>query len=150
MSVDPSDAASREVSALDQFQHIFVSQQGCGLEAPEQRFLSTRQTSQHQLTDDERMSQGSPILVEQIFDIVKDINASGTTVLLVEQNASMALSIADHGYVLETGRVVMDKPAAALLDDDDIKEFYLGLGAEGSAKSFRDVKHYRRRKRWLS
>ncbi len=62
--------------------------------------------------------------------------------LLVEQNAAMALSIAEHGYVLENGAIVMDKPAAELLDDDDVREFYLGLGAEGSAKSFRDVKHY--------
>jgi branched-chain amino acid transport system ATP-binding protein len=92
----------------------------------------------------------APQLVGTIRDLITQINEQGTTVLLVEQNASMALSIADHGYVLETGRVVMDKPAAALLDDEDIKEFYLGLGAEGSERSFRDVKHYRRRKRWLS
>ena len=92
----------------------------------------------------------APQLVGSIRDLISAINEQGTTVLLVEQNASMALSIADHGYVMETGRVVMDKPAAALLDDEDIKEFYLGLGAEGSEKSFRDVKHYRRRKRWLS
>ncbi len=92
----------------------------------------------------------APQLVGSIRDLISAINEQGTTVLLVEQNASMALSIADHGYVLETGRVVMDKPAAALLDDDDIKEFYLGLGAEGGERSFRDVKHYRRRKRWLS
>ena len=92
----------------------------------------------------------APQLVGSIRDLISAINEQGTTVLLVEQNASMALSIADHGYVLETGRVVMDKPAAALLDDEDIREFYLGLGAEGSERSFRDVKHYRRRKRWLS
>ena len=70
--------------------------------------------------------------------------------LLVEQNATMALSIADHGYVMENGKIVMDKPAAELLADADVREFYLGLGAEGAAKSFRDVKHYKRRKRWLS
>ncbi len=92
----------------------------------------------------------APQLVGSIRDLISAINEQGTTVLLVEQNASMALSIADHGYVLETGRVVMDKPAAALLDDEDIREFYLGLGAEGGERSFRDVKHYRRRKRWLS
>jgi branched-chain amino acid transport system ATP-binding protein len=92
----------------------------------------------------------APQLVGSIRDLINAINEQGTTVLLVEQNASMALSIADHGYVLETGRVVMDKPAAALLDDEDIKEFYLGLGAEGGERSFRNVKHYRRRKRWLS
>jgi branched-chain amino acid transport system ATP-binding protein len=92
----------------------------------------------------------APALVEQIRDLIVEINRQGVTVLLVEQNARMALSIAGHGYVLETGKVVMDKPAEELLSDDDIKEFYLGLGAEGAAKSFRDVKHYKRRKRWLS
>ncbi|GIH79590.1 ABC transporter ATP-binding protein [Planobispora longispora] len=92
----------------------------------------------------------APSLVGQVRDLVVEINKQGTTVLLVEQNATMALSIADHGYVMETGKIVMDRPAAELLADDDIKEFYLGLGAEGAAKSFREVKHYRRRKRWLS
>jgi branched-chain amino acid transport system ATP-binding protein len=92
----------------------------------------------------------APQLVANIRDLITTINEQGTTVLLVEQNASMALSISEHGYVLENGRVVMDKPAAELLDDDDIREFYLGLGAEGAERSFRDVKHYRRRKRWLS
>jgi branched-chain amino acid transport system ATP-binding protein len=70
-------------------------------------------------------------------------------VLLVEQNAAMALSIAHHGYIMETGKIVMDKAAAALLDDEDVREFYLGLSTEG-AKSFAQVKHYRRKKRWLS
>ncbi|MEU4327203.1 MULTISPECIES: ABC transporter ATP-binding protein [Nonomuraea] len=92
----------------------------------------------------------APALVAQIRDLIIEINKQGTTVLLVEQNATMALSIAAHGYVMETGKIVMDKPAAELLADEDIKEFYLGLGAEGAAKSFRDVKHYKRRKRWLS
>jgi branched-chain amino acid transport system ATP-binding protein len=92
----------------------------------------------------------APLLVQQIKEIVVDINKQGTSVLLVEQNATMALSIAHHGYVMETGRVVMDGPADRLLKDEDVKEFYLGLGAEGARKSFRDVKHYKRRKRWLS
>jgi branched-chain amino acid transport system ATP-binding protein len=91
----------------------------------------------------------APLMVQRIRDLVLEINATGTAVLLVEQNAAMALSVASHGYVLETGRVVMDRPAAALREDDDIREFYLGLREEG-AGSFRDVKHYRRRKRWLS
>ena len=91
----------------------------------------------------------APLVVQQIRDLVVDINAQGTSVLLVEQNASMALSIASHGYVMETGRVVMDKPAEVLREDEDIREFYLGLRGEEAA-SFRDVKHYRRRKRWLS
>jgi branched-chain amino acid transport system ATP-binding protein len=91
----------------------------------------------------------APMLVQQIRDIVVQINRSGTTVLLVEQNASMALSIADHGYIMETGKVVMDKPAKELLEDEDVQEFYLGTGGEGR-RSFRDIKHYKRRKRWLS
>ncbi len=92
----------------------------------------------------------APQLVHQIRDLIVEIHRLGTTVLLVEQNAAMALGIADHGYVLENGRVVMDKPASELLEDDDVREFYLGLHPEGHAKSFREVKHYKRRKRWLS
>jgi len=93
----------------------------------------------------------APLIVAQIRDIIVEINAQGTGVLLVEQNATMALQIAHHGYVLENGRVVMDRSADDLLKDQDIREFYLGLGVEGeAAKSYRTVKHYRRRKRWAS
>jgi branched-chain amino acid transport system ATP-binding protein len=98
----------------------------------------------------------APRLVDQVRDLIVEINRSGTGVLLVEQNATMALSIASHGYVMETGKVVLDKPAAELLADEDIREFYLGLSAVGTGgegaerRSFRDVKHYKRRKRWLS
>jgi branched-chain amino acid transport system ATP-binding protein len=92
----------------------------------------------------------APMLVQQIRDLIVEINRQGTTILLIEQNATMALSIAEHGYVLENGKMVMDAPASALLADADIREFYLGLGAEGAARSFREVKHYKRRKRWLS
>ncbi len=92
----------------------------------------------------------APMVVAQIRDVVAEINQQGTGVLLVEQNATMALQIAHHGYVMETGRIVMDRPAAELLADDDIREFYLGLGAEGERTSYRDIKHYRRRKRWAS
>lgn len=91
----------------------------------------------------------APLLVQQIRDIIVEINRQGTGVLLVEQNAAMALSIAGHGYIMELGKVVMDKPAAALLEDEDVREFYLGLQTEG-AHSFAEVKHYRRKKRWLS
>jgi branched-chain amino acid transport system ATP-binding protein len=91
----------------------------------------------------------APLLVQQIRDIIVEINRQGTGVLLVEQNAAMALTIAHHGYIMETGKIVMDKPARELLDDDDVREFYLGLSSEGS-KSFAEVKHYRRKKRWLS
>jgi branched-chain amino acid transport system ATP-binding protein len=93
----------------------------------------------------------APKLIEQIRDIIVDINKQGTSVLLIEQNAMMALSIANYGYIMETGKVVMDGEAAKLLADDDVKEFYLGLhGEEGERSSFRDVKHYKRRKRWAS
>jgi branched-chain amino acid transport system ATP-binding protein len=88
----------------------------------------------------------APKLVEQIRDLIVQINAGGTGVLLVEQNATMALSIASHGYVMENGKIVLDKPSGELLADEDIREFYLG----SHTKSFRDVKHYQRRKRWLS
>ncbi|HSH10745.1 MAG TPA: ABC transporter ATP-binding protein [Ilumatobacter sp.] len=93
----------------------------------------------------------APKLIEQIRDIIVDINQQGTSVLLIEQNAMMALSIANFGYIMETGKVVMDGDAKKLLADDDVKEFYLGLhGEDGEKKSFKDVKHYRRRKRWAS
>jgi branched-chain amino acid transport system ATP-binding protein len=92
----------------------------------------------------------APRLVEQVRDLIVEINRRGTSVLLVEQNATMALSIASHGYVMETGKIVLDKPAAELLADEDVREFYLGLGPDATVRSFRDVKHYKRRKRWLS
>ncbi|MDP3891077.1 ABC transporter ATP-binding protein [Nocardioides sp.] len=91
----------------------------------------------------------APLMVENIRDVIVEINQAGTGILLVEQNATMALSVSHHGYVMETGRVVLDKPAAALLKDDDVREFYLGLHpGEDGRKSFRDAKHYRRKKRW--
>jgi len=93
----------------------------------------------------------SPVLVEQIFEIIARINAErGVSMLLVEQNASMALAVADYGYIMETGKVVIDNTAERLAGDADVREFYLGLGQEGGQKSFRDLKHYKRRKRWLS
>lgn len=92
----------------------------------------------------------APKLVQQIKDIIVDINSQGIAVLLIEQNATMALSIAHHGYIMETGKLVMDGDPRKLLDDEDVQEFYLGLRSEGERKSFRDVKHYKRRKRWLS
>jgi branched-chain amino acid transport system ATP-binding protein len=93
----------------------------------------------------------SPVLVEQIFEIIARINAErGTAMLLVEQNASVALAVAHYGYIMETGKVVIDNTAEKLAADPDVREFYLGVGQEGAAKSFRDVKHYKRRKRWLS
>ena len=92
----------------------------------------------------------APQLVEQIFGIVKSINESeGVTFLLAEQNTNVALRFAHYGYILESGRVVMDGPADELRENPDVKEFYLGMSDEGR-KSFRDVRSYRRRKRWLS
>jgi len=92
----------------------------------------------------------APILVKRIFNIIRDINHDEqVSVLLVEQNARAALSRAGYGYVIENGRVVLDGSASELSENEDIKEFYLGLSAVGQKKSYRDIKHYRRRKRWL-
>jgi branched-chain amino acid transport system ATP-binding protein len=92
----------------------------------------------------------APLLVQDIFSIIQRINQeSGVSILLVEQNAHAALNIAHYGYVMETGRVVLDGPAEQLRRNADIKEFYLGLTQLGERKSYRDVKHYKRRKRWL-
>lgn len=91
----------------------------------------------------------APQLVEEIFEIVKRLNQDeGVTILLAEQNTNVALRYADYGYILENGRVVLDGDAAALRDNEDVKEFYLGLSSSGR-KSYRDTKHYKRRKRWL-
>lgn len=93
----------------------------------------------------------APKLVDQIKEFIVEINKQGVSVLLVEQNANMALSIATHGYIMETGNIVMDNTPEKLLKDEDVREFYLGLNAEGTKrKSFKDVKHYKRKKRWLS
>jgi len=92
----------------------------------------------------------APLLVQQVKDVIVEINSQGTSVLLIEQNANMALSIAHQGYIMETGKMVMDGKPEKLLKDEDVQEFYLGLHGEGGRKSFRDVKHYKRRKRWLS
>jgi branched-chain amino acid transport system ATP-binding protein len=92
----------------------------------------------------------APLMVEEIYDIIKRFNTeSKTSVLLVEQNVRIALSIAQYGYVMENGRVVLDGTADFLKNNEDVKEFYIGLSAMGTKKSYREVKHYRRRKRWL-
>ncbi len=92
----------------------------------------------------------APILVNTIFEIIKRINEKQrTSVLLVEQNARAALSVASYGYVIENGRVVLDGKAEQLRENEDIKEFYLGMSMIGKRKSYHDVKHYKRRKRWL-
>ncbi len=92
----------------------------------------------------------APMLVREIYQVIKQINQeSGVTILLVEQNARVALDVADYAYVMENGRVVLDGTAEQLKENEDIKEFYLGLTQVGERKSYRDVKHYKRRKRWL-
>ena len=92
----------------------------------------------------------SPLLVKEIFSIIQRINKEKeTSFLIVEQNAMLSLTIGDYGYVMENGRIVLDGPADRLKQNEDIKEFYLGLSEVGERKSYRDIKHYKRRKRWL-
>jgi branched-chain amino acid transport system ATP-binding protein len=92
----------------------------------------------------------APMMVEEIYNIIKRFNAEQkTSVLLVEQNVRIALSIAHYGYVMENGRVVLDGTAGFLRNNEDVKEFYMGLSALGTKRSYREVKHYKRRKRWL-
>ena len=93
----------------------------------------------------------APLIIEEIFGIISRLNKEqGVTIGLVEQNANLALNIADYAYVMENGSIVMEGAAAQLRDNADIKEFYLGISEGGERKNYRDVKHYRRRKRWLS
>ena len=93
----------------------------------------------------------APMAVKEIYEIIDKINEDrGVSMLVVEQNVKAALGIADFGYVMENGRIVLDGPADRLKDNEDIKEFYMGISCSGERKSYREVKHYRRRKRWLS
>jgi branched-chain amino acid transport system ATP-binding protein len=93
----------------------------------------------------------APLLVREIYDIIQRISAEqDMSILLVEQNVRAALGIADYGHVMENGRIVLGGPAETLADNEDVKEFYMGLSVVGSRKSYREVKHYRRRKRWLA
>ena len=91
----------------------------------------------------------APLMVEEVYGLLNDLKASGLTLLIVEQNTRVALELADYGYVMESGRIVLEGPSSNLRTNEDVREFYLGLTAEGGRKSFRDMKHYRRRKRWL-
>ena len=92
----------------------------------------------------------APLMVEEIYAIVQRVNVEEkTSILLVEQNARAALSIAEFGYVMENGKVVLDGPAEKLRENEDVREFYMGLSQVGEKKSYREIKHYRRRKRWL-
>jgi len=93
----------------------------------------------------------APMAVAGIYEIIARINKErGLSMLVVEQNVKAALDIADHGYVMENGRIVLDGPAEKLRDNEDVKEFYMGISSSGSQKNYREIKHYRRRKRWLS
>jgi len=104
----------------------------------------------HMILLDEPSMGLAPQLVEEIFEIVKKLNEEqGVTFLLAEQNTAVALRYATYGYIMENGRVVMDGKASDLRENEDVKEFYLGV-SDGEKKSFRDVKQYRRRKRWLA
>ena len=92
----------------------------------------------------------APIIVKEVAKVVEELSKEKITILLVEQNAKLALSVAPYAYVMENGRIVMDDTADKLLENPDIKDFYLGLTDLGTRKSFREVKHYKRRKRWLT
>ncbi len=93
----------------------------------------------------------APLIVEDVFRIIRRINAEQEmSILLVEQNANAALGVAHFGYVMENGRVVLSGPADSLRDNEDVRECYLGLSAGNARKSYRDMKHYRRKKRWLA
>jgi len=91
----------------------------------------------------------APLMVEEVYGLLSELKASGLTLLIVEQNTRVALELADYGYVMESGRVVLEGPSVNLKSNEDVREFYLGLTVDGERKSFRDMKHYRRRKRWL-
>jgi len=93
----------------------------------------------------------APMAVAEISEIIKRINEErGVSMLIVEQNVKAALGIANYGYVMENGRIVLDEPADKLRDNEDVKEFYMGISSSGVRKNYREIKHYRRRKRWLS
>lgn len=91
----------------------------------------------------------APLMVEEVYELLAQLKASGLTLLIVEQNTRVALELADYGYVMESGRIVLEGSAAELRSNEDVREFYLGLTLEGERKSYREIKHYRRRKRWL-
>jgi branched-chain amino acid transport system ATP-binding protein len=93
----------------------------------------------------------APLLVREIFRIIRRINQEeGTSILLIEQNARLALNHSQYGYIMENGKIVLDGPSSALVENEDVKEFYLGMGEGAEKKSYAEVKHYKRRKRWLS
>ncbi len=154
-------AQGREISAkLDLVYHYFPrlgerKQQVAGfLSGGEQQMLAIGRAlmpAPRLMLLDEPSLGLAPLLVQEIFAIIERINQEqGTSILLVEQNARVALRIADHAYIMENGRIVLDGTPAELSENADVREFYLGLTEVGQRKSYRDVKHYKRRKRWLS
>jgi branched-chain amino acid transport system ATP-binding protein len=158
-SLTRRDGGTTVEQDLEQIYHFFpplkdLRKQTSGyLSGGEQQMLVIGRglmTSPRLLMLDEPSIGLAPLLVQEIFEVIGRINKeSGIPILLVEQNARLALDIADYAYVMETGRVVLDGPSEQLAQNEDIKEFYLGLTQLGERKSYRDVKHYRRRKRWL-
>jgi len=93
----------------------------------------------------------APLVVTEIYEIISKINQEQKmSMLIVEQNVRAALGVSNYGYVMENGRIVLDGPADRLKDNEDVKEFYMGISASGTQKSYKNIKHYRRRKRWLS
>ena len=92
----------------------------------------------------------APLMIEEVFAVLRAVRAQGIGLLIVEQNTRVALEIADYGYVMESGRIVLEGNAGELAANEDVREFYLGLSLENERRSFRDVKHYKRRKRWLA
>ena len=91
----------------------------------------------------------APMIIDEVFQLLGSLKSAGMTLLIVEQNTRVALDVADYGYVMENGRIVLEGAASDLKSNEDVREFYLGLNLEGERKSYREVKHYRRRKRWL-
>lgn len=91
----------------------------------------------------------APLMIDEVYGLLSDLKSSGLTLLIVEQNTRVALELADYGYVMESGRIVLEGASSSLKTNEDVREFYLGLTVEGERKSFHDMKHYRRRKRWL-
>lgn len=91
----------------------------------------------------------APLMIDEVYGLLSDLKSSGLTLLIVEQNTRVALELADYGYVMESGRIVLEGASSSLKTNEDVREFYLGLTVEGERKSLHDMKHYRRRKRWL-
>jgi len=124
------------------------------LSGGEQQMLAVARglmSSPHLIMLDEPSMGLAPLLVQELFKILKNIQAQEKiAILLIEQNARMALDFASYGYVMENGRIVMDAPASKLREDEDIQEFYMGITGKSELKSYKEIKHYKRRKRWLS